>query len=65
MISDPTLFVECDRCGERVDFTFAFVLARPGCWRDDEIFNGWFIDWRGAQGNALCPGCAEEDGEES
>lgn len=55
MISDPTLFVQCDSCGERVQFSFASVL-RPD-WQADEMFAGWEIDWAGRQGDALCPTC--------
>lgn len=66
MISDPNLFVECDRCGERVDFDLSLVTADPVRWQMDERFAGWWIDWQDRNGDALCPDCRTMDsmGEE-
>jgi hypothetical protein len=65
MISDSDLFVECDGCGERAEFSFGFVCQSLD-WRRDGVFDGWDIDWPGRQGNARCPACkAKEAGCES
>ena len=60
MISDPTLFVECDHCKERIEFDFAFVLSSP-VWQRSSRFDGWVIDWAGTQGDALCPDCKDAE----
>lgn len=60
MISDPTLFVECDRCDERVDFTFSLVLDDPN-WQISDLFKGWEIDWAGTSGAARCPKHKDEE----
>ncbi len=57
MISDPTLFVECDYCHSQVDFSFSHVLNNPDVWMDSPRFDGWYIDWQGADGDAMCPEC--------
>lgn len=54
MISDPILFVQCDRCDAKAEFTFALVLDKKR-WQEDVRFNGWYIDWSGVHGKALCP----------
>lgn len=56
MIGDSPLFVECDGCQERIDFTFSLVLSSGG-WAGSDLFNGWDIDWSGSSGDSLCPSC--------
>jgi hypothetical protein len=62
MISDRMLFVQCDSrgCDDRVDFSFSLVLNNPN-WRQSELFEGWEIDWAGAQGSAYCPKHAKDE----
>ena len=62
MISDPTLFVECDSCHERIDFDFSFILKNDH-WKQDETFQGWTIDWTGRLGHTLCPNCVSNNEE--
>ncbi len=61
MISDPTLFVDCDGCKDRIDFNFSLVLNNKEDWQSDVRFSGWYIDWSGDYGDAVCPKCRETD----
>lgn len=60
MIADPTLFVECDYCHHQVGFSFSLVVSRQD-WQADPRFDGWFIDWKGTQGDTRCPDCLHKE----
>ncbi len=63
MIGEKALWVECDGCRDRIWFDFSFVLKHDDSWQTDERFAGWWIDWQGSSGRALCPKCSKERAE--